>query len=243
MLDASVEQVLYYSRGIALLQQVEGQTVVQAIIDRIAGALMNGELHPGDRLPPEPDMAANLGVSRTALREATKTLCGLGVLRARRRGGTFVAAQFSPRMLDPLIFGLIIERGSPDELYELRVLLEVDAVELAIKKASAADFEKLEVRLAAFADLIPAGNLEALNQEDMAFHCTLLEIGGNPSFARVAMAVMQLFAQPMRVALRSMGPEKALNNHRLLLEAIRARDLLEAERLIELAFRESRAHL
>ncbi len=138
-----------------------------------------GELRPGDRPPPEPELAAAFGVSRTALREATKTMCGLGVLRARRRGGTCVAAQFSPRMLDPLNFGLIIERGSPDELYELRVLLEVDAAELA----------RLDERLEAFAALLPSGAPGALSREDLASHHTLLEIGGNQSFARVAAAI------------------------------------------------------
>lgn len=204
---------------------------------------MDGELHPGDRLPPEPELAATFGVSRTALREATKTLCGLGVLKARRRGGTFVAAQFSPRMLDPLIFGLIIERGSPDELYELRVLLEVDAVELAIRRADQDDLHRLEEHLAAFEALIPGGDHEALHLEDVAFHQTLLQIGGNQSFARVAAVVIQLFAQPMRAALRNLGPEAVLANHRSLVEAIRRRDLPEAKRLIENAFRASRAHL
>ena len=70
------------------------------------------------------------------------------------------------------------------------MLLEVDAAELTIRKATEADLARLDERLAAFAALIPGGDLEALSREDLAFHRTLLEIGGNPSFARVATAVM-----------------------------------------------------
>ena len=243
MRKAAADQLDREPKRVGQLKPVDGQTVVQSIIDRLARALVTGELRPGDRLLPEPELAASFGVSRAALREATKTLGGLGVLQARRRGGTFVAAQFSPRMLDPLIFGLIIERGSPDELYELRVLLEVDAAELAIRKATEADLARLDERLDAFAVLIPAGDPEALNREDLAFHHTLLGIGGNPSFARVAAAVMQLYAGPMREALTSLGPEKVLSNHRALTAAIRERDLLKAKGLIESSFRESRAHL
>jgi GntR family transcriptional repressor for pyruvate dehydrogenase complex len=225
-----------------LFQPIQSTTVVQKIIDKITQSLLKGELKPGDRLPPEPDLALQLGVSRTSLREALKTLCGLGVLVARKRGGTFVANSGSHVMLDPLIFNLIIENGSKDDLYELRVLLEVDAIELTIKKATEADLEILARDLERFEQTIPSGNLELLAELDFQFHLRLVEIGKNPYFSRVSHVVMQLFAQPIAKALKQIGPEQVLASHRALHQAIAERDLLRAKDHIVKAFESSRQH-
>ncbi len=226
-----------------MFQPIQSSTVVQQIIDKITQSLIKGELKPGDRLPPEPELALQFGVSRTSLREALKTLGGLGVLVARKRGGTFIATSGSQSMLDPLIFSLIIEKGSKDELFELRVLLEVDAIELVIKKASDADFILLANELDKFAANISSGNLELLANLDLQFHLTLLQISNNPSFSRIARVVMQLFATPIQNALQTLGPEQVLSNHRALFQAIVARDLLKAKDHVVKAFESTRQFL
>jgi GntR family transcriptional repressor for pyruvate dehydrogenase complex len=223
-----------------LFQPIQSTTVVQKIIDKITNSLLKGELKPGDRLPPEPELALQLGVSRTSLREALKTLCGLGVLVARKRGGTFVADSGSQIMLDPLIFNLILENGSRDDLYELRVLLEVDAVELAIKKATETDLEMLHQDLEKFEKTISSGDFELLAELDFQFHQRLMQFGKNPYFSRVSQVVMQLFAQPIAKALKKIGPEHVLSSHRYLYQAIVDRDLLRAKEHIVKAFESSR---
>jgi GntR family transcriptional repressor for pyruvate dehydrogenase complex len=223
-----------------LFQPIHSSTVVQQIIDKITQSLIRGELKPGDRLPPEPQLAVQLGVSRTSLREALKTLGGLGVLVARKRGGTFIATSGSLSMLDPLIFNLIIEKGSKDELFELRVLLEVDAIELAIKKATDGDFAVLAKELDKFEASIPEGNPERLAELDLEFHMRLLEFSKNESFTRIAKVIMQLFANPIEKAQRVIGPEQVLSNHRALYQAMVERDLLKAKDHVVRAFESSR---
>jgi GntR family transcriptional repressor for pyruvate dehydrogenase complex len=231
------------NRGGSLFQPIHSSTVVQQIIEKITQSLIRGELKPGDRLPPEPELAVQLGVSRTSLREALKTLGGLGVLVARKRGGTFIATAGSQAMFDPLIFNLIIEKGSKDELFELRVLLEVDAIELAIKKADAADFAMLEAELRKFEENIPGGDLALLAELDFQFHLRLLGIAKNPSFVRIATVVMQLFASPIAKSLQTIGPEQVLANHRALYQAMVDRDLLRAKDHVVKAFESSRQFL
>jgi GntR family transcriptional repressor for pyruvate dehydrogenase complex len=226
-----------------LLQPTKSTTVVQKVIDRITNSLIKGELKPGDRLPPEPDLALQFGVSRASLREALKTLCGLGVLVARKRGGTFVAAAGSQLMLDPLIFNLIIENGSRDHLFELRVLLEVDAVELLIKKATPDDLLILAQDLEQFAALLSDGDLEALARLDYQFHLRLIQMAKNPYFNRISQVVMQLYADPIEKALRQMGPDQVLASHRELYQAIVAGDLLKAKDHILKAFESFRRNL
>lgn len=226
-----------------LFQPIQSSTVVQKIIDKITQSLIKGELKPGDRLPPEPELAGMLGVSRTSLREALKTLGGLGVLVARKRGGTFVATSGSQLMLDPLIFNLIIENGSKDHLFELRVLLEVDAVELAINKATAEDLQQLARQLERFEKTIPSGDWDLLAKLDYQFHLQLILITKNPYFIRISQVVMQLFAGPIEKALKEMGPQQVLANHRSLYQAIAERDLLKAKEHINKAFECCRNYL
>ena len=226
-----------------MFQPVQSTTVVQQIIDKITHSLIKGELQPGDRLPPEPELAVQLGVSRTSLREALKTLCGLGVLNARKRGGTFIATEGSQSMLNPLIFNLIIEKGSKDELFELRVLLEVDAIELVIKKATADDLKVLAEELDEFEKNIPGGNLELLADLDLRFHLRLLQITNNSSFIRISQLIMQLFESPIKEALKMIGPDQVLKNHRALYQALVGRDLLKAKEHVVRAFESSKQFL
>lgn len=223
-----------------MFQPIQSTTVVQQIIDKITQSLIKGELKPGDRLPPEPELAIQLGVSRTSLREALKTLCGLGVLNARKRGGTFIATEGSQSMLNPLVFNLIIEKGSKEDLFELRVLLEVDAIELAIKKATTNDLKLLANELDEFEKSIPGGDLELLADLDLHFHLRLLQISNNASFIKISQLIMQLFAYPIEKALKTIGPNQVLANHRDLYQAILERDLLRAKEHVVHAFESSR---
>ncbi len=216
---------------------------MQQIIEKITQSLIRGELKPGDRLPPEPELAAQLGVSRTSLREALKTLGGLGVLVAKKRGGTFIATSGSQSMLDPLIFNLIIEKGSRDELFELRVLLEVDAVELAMNKASVQDLADLEKALKKFEENLPGGDVKLLADLDLQFHLKVLEMSKNDSFIRISKVVMQLFASPIEKTIHQIGPEQVLINHRALHQAMVDRDLLRAKEHIIKSFESSRQFL
>lgn len=226
-----------------MFQPIQSTTVVQQIIEKITQSLIKGELKPGDRLPPEPELALQLGVSRTSLREALKTLSGLGVLNARKRGGTFIATEGSQLMLNPLIFNLIIEKGPKDDLFELRVLLEVDAIELAIKKATTDDFKLLVNELDEFEKSIPSGDLELLADLDLRFHLRLLQISNNSSFIRISQLIMQLFANPIEKTLKKIGPKQVLDNHRELYQAIVERDLLRAKEHVVRAFESSRQYL
>ncbi|HBE77323.1 MAG TPA: hypothetical protein DDW65_06015 [Firmicutes bacterium] len=226
-----------------LFQPIQSSTVVQQIIDKISQSLINGELKPGDRLPPEPELAAQLGVSRTSLREALKTLGGLGVLVARKRGGTFIATSGSQSMIDPLIFNLIIEKGSKEDLFELRVMLEVDAIELVIKKATIEDLNQLELELVNYEKMIPSNNVELLAELDLQFHLQLLKITKNSSFIRISQVVMQLYANPIKKTLRMIGPKQVLANHRALFQAISDRDLLRAKDHVVKSFESSKQFL
>ena len=153
------------------LKNLKSESVVQKVINCLTDGMVSGELKPGDKLPTEPELAATLGVARTSVREATKILTYLGVLESRRSEGTFVANGFQESMIDPMVYGIILNKGEDfDSLMELRELTEVGILRLAIKKRSEEGLETIREKLDAFSDALEQGNLTAAFQADNDFH-------------------------------------------------------------------------
>ena len=153
------------------LKNLKSESVVQKVINCLTDGMVSGELKPGDKLPTEPELAATLGVARTSVREATKILTYLGVLESRRSEGTFVANGFQESMIDPMVYGIILNKGEDfDRLMELRELTEVGILRLAIKKRSEEGLETIREKLDAFSDAVEQENLTAAFQADNDFH-------------------------------------------------------------------------
>lgn len=153
------------------LKNLKSESVVQKVINCLTDGMVSGELKPGDKLPTEPELAATLGVARTSVREATKILTYLGVLESRRSEGTFVANGFQESMIDPMVYGIILNKGEDfDSLMELRELTEVGILRLAIKKRSKEGLETIREKLDAFSDAVEQENLTAAFQADNDFH-------------------------------------------------------------------------
>ena len=153
------------------LKNLKSESVVQKVINCFTDGMVSGELKPGDKLPTEPELAATLGVARTSVREATKILTYLGVLESRRSEGTFVANGFQESMIDPMVYGIILNKGEDfDSLMELRELTEVGILSLAIKKRSEEGLETIREKLDAFSDAVEQENLTAAFQADNDFH-------------------------------------------------------------------------
>ncbi len=155
------------------LKSLKSESVVQRVINCLTDAMVNKELKPGDKLPTEPELAAAFGVARTSVREATKILTYMGVLESRRSEGTFVASGFQESMIDPMVYGIILNQGEDfQSLIELRELTEVGILRLAIKKQSREGLDLIRQRLEEFeAAAAREGDvLEAVFQADNNFH-------------------------------------------------------------------------
>ena len=155
------------------LKSLKSESVVQRVIDCLTDAMVSKQLKPGDELPTEPELAAAFGVARTSVREATKILTYMGVLESRRSEGTFVTSGFQESMIDPMVYGIILNQGEDFEsLIELRELTEVGILRLAIKKQSQEGLDLIRQRLEEFEDAIALkeDRLEAVFQADNNFH-------------------------------------------------------------------------
>ena len=175
------------------LRKVQTKSVPQQIIDSLTEAMINRELRPGDKLPTEIELAESLAVGRNSVREAIKILECLGVLEIRRPEGTFVREGFSEKMIDPLVYGVILcQDDSYDQLMELRELMEVGVFRLAMKNREG--LPALASKLEELHEEIRKGpeNIEKAFERDNEFHDMISLMGNNPLVHKLNLVVRTL---------------------------------------------------
>ena len=182
-------------QNISYLKKVSSESVVQQVINALTEAMINRELRPGDKIPTEAEMAESMGVGRNSIREAIKILVYLGVLEIRRAEGTFVCEGFSESMIDPMIYGIILDKeDSYENLMELREMIEVGVLQLAMAKVQEEELQSLKEKLEHMETAIKAGpdNVESAFWADNEFHDAICNIGKNPLVNKINQVVRVL---------------------------------------------------
>lgn len=106
------------------IEPVERNPLYKQVLDRIRALVDAGSITPGDRLPPERDLAAQLGISRTSLRQALSALEALGVLEIRHGAGVYVRDTEPDQMTHSLAVVLVEQNRRLPEVMEARMALE-----------------------------------------------------------------------------------------------------------------------
>lgn len=187
------------------LRPIDNTSIVQQVIDRLTYAMIYKELRPGDKLPTEMELAASFGVGRNSIREAIKILVSFGVLEIRRPEGTFVSSGFSDKMINPLLYGIILDQSdSLDNLKELREWIDYGILELAMEKAEPEDLFQLEEQLNKLLDDIDAGDPEKVFVSDDNFHEAISTAAHNSLLGQIAKLVRTLTSEMRMSTIRNM---------------------------------------
>ncbi|MFL6115529.1 MAG: FadR/GntR family transcriptional regulator [Catenulispora sp.] len=150
-------------------------------IDKIKDMITNGLLRPGDRLPKEADLAAELGLSRSSLREAVRALSLIHVLDVRQGDGTYVTSLEPARLLEAMSFVVDFHRDDTVlEFLEVRRILEPAATAMAAERITDRQIADLRAHLAALGS---APTVEDLIGNDLEFHRQVCASGGNTVLA------------------------------------------------------------
>ena len=206
-----------------MLQRVQKRSVADMIIEQLAELIESGRLQAGDRVPAELELSAQLGVSRSSVREAMKALQFMGLVE-RSNDGTLVTPDAPIRLLSR---SLESERAQAaidiPHLFEARRILEGGIAALAAGRATEqalAQLEGLCRRMEA-----PGIDFESYFSLDMRFHNHICELAGNPVLARLWSVIHELLnvGRPAIRQVREIQHYSNLNHARLL-EAFRARD-------------------
>ncbi|MBB4008371.1 FCD domain-containing protein [Allorhizobium taibaishanense] len=198
------------------------------LTDRIGAIIIERGLRAGDRLPAERVLSAELGISRSRLREAIQQLISRGLVESRRGGGTFVASQDAAQSLEtalkPLVPVMQGETGYWRDVMEIRKSLETDAAYYAALRASDADKARLT---AAFEAMTAAedGEPDVQAQADTAFHVAIAEAAHNIVLRQVVAGLSELLRQSIAQSLvhfyrqPDLGPQLT-RQHALILRCI-----------------------
>ena len=180
---------------VSYLKKINCESVVQQVIRCLTEAMVNKELRPGDKLPTELELAESMGIGRNSVREALKILTYLGVLEIHRPEGTFVGEGFTRSMINPMIYGIILEGAdSYTNLMDLRGIVESGVVYQAMKKYNEEDVQQLKKALDHLKEEIQKGtdNVQGVFESDNQFHEMISHMGHNPLVDKINQVVREL---------------------------------------------------
>ena len=195
--------------------------MAQAAIRRY---ILERRLRAGDPLPAEGQLAVDLGISRTSVREAVKALESLGILEARARVGLFVRAFSLDPILDNLGYGLLADRTSVRELLQVREHLEASFMPLVVRSLTPQRRHVLRSVVDRMGERAARG--EVFSEEDRFFHRVLYEHVGNDLLLKLIDVFWVVFSRLRDEALveEEDDPVRAWEDHRRIVEALERGD-------------------
>ncbi|MGM7668020.1 FadR/GntR family transcriptional regulator [Microbacterium sp. A93] len=207
----------------AALGSLPSGSPVSEVARRLMDLFTSGSVASGARLPPERQLAATLGVGRSAVREALAALEILGIVDVRPGSGTYLRGAASELLPQTLRWGLLIGERRTAQLLELREGLEIYVARLAATRADDAILE----RMAQIVERMRATvtELAAFARADLDFHHALAEAAGNETLTdqvHVVRSLLQVYAD--RAVHDREHAERAVAEHEAVLEAVRAKD-------------------
>ncbi|MGQ0549202.1 MAG: FadR/GntR family transcriptional regulator [Armatimonadota bacterium] len=203
--------------------------VYEEVAARIRRLISDGRLKPGDKLPPERELASALGVSRTSIRDAIRTLQAAGLLEPRQGEGTVIRELSTDAVVGPIASALLARRDLLADLMAVRKMIEPAMAREAARHARPDEVRQMEAILTRQAARLEAGGLAI--EEDSAFHDMIARASRNQVVPKVLDALMDLLREGRERSLQGRGrPQRSLRGHRQILEAIRQRDAALAAR-------------
>ena len=199
-------------------------SVTTKAIDSIRAMIRSGELSPGDRLPPEQELAERLGVSRGSLREAVRALSQINVLDVRRGDGTYVTSLAPSELLSGMVFAMeLLQSHGLEEVVEVRRLLLPPAAALAAQRVTKAQLEQMHTVVEQLERATDPDEIARLHNR---FGALVYEASGNETLSSILRA-LQLRGENVRRAWLSSEPlhrDIALTHQRMLLDALERGD-------------------
>ncbi len=215
-------------------------TASERTVEALRELISSGRFSPGDRLPRESDLAAEIGVSKGTLRSAVASLAGSGVLRVRQGDGTYVGDLDAEHLLRPLAAAMpLLNDSSVLDLNQFRTLLEPNAVAYGISNFNA----DIDARLSELVDEMEnrTDDVNVHAQLDDAFHAVLLEALGNQVLSEL-MRIVSVQARRASIWRMKTDPKAivAINlDHRTILSAVLERDVEATRSALHLHLRDT----
>ncbi|QGF24346.1 FadR/GntR family transcriptional regulator [Raineyella fluvialis] len=215
----------------------EGSRAYEVVLNHIEEAILGGSLVIGQQLPPERDLATQLGVSRAAVREAIHALVAQGVLSASvgPRGGTRVAAFRTEALKKVLRLQVALADFPVEDVTEVRIALERTTIAAACRDITEEHLEELRDILD---EMAVAQDPDTFNDLDTRFHVAIANTGRNTLATDMTIAIRESLRRPIVTAEKNMRDWPAFRratmaDHQEVYEALLARDQKRAATAME----------
>ncbi|MEU1089249.1 FadR/GntR family transcriptional regulator [Streptomyces sp. NPDC005576] len=198
--------------------------VTDEAIEKIKDMIVSGALRPGDRLPKESELAADLGLSRNSLREAVRALSLIRILDVRQGDGTYVTSLDPQLLLEALSFVVDFHRDDTVlEFLAVRRILEPAATAMAASRIEDAELDALAAQLDALGS---EPSVEELVAADLDFHRGIVQASGNTVLCSLldGLSGPTTRARVWRGLTQEDALSRTLQEHRAILAALRDRD-------------------
>jgi len=202
------------------------RSLVDQALDQMRRRISDGLWPVGQRLPTEPELVAELGISRNTVREAMRVLAFSGLIEVRQGDGSYVRA-----LVDPLDTLKVLSRCSLEQARETRHILEVEAIGLAAMRRTDEDLQALHQALRA-SGAHYHGDLEQYIACDLVFHRRLVDAAHNPALSELYRYFSSVIAAQLRQSLNIVPRHQhVFDLHAEILAAVEQQDPQRAKAL------------
>jgi GntR family transcriptional regulator, transcriptional repressor for pyruvate dehydrogenase complex len=203
------------------------------VVQQIKALIFGGRLATGDPLPSEKDLTEQFGLSRITIRDALRVLESEGLIEIKvgARGGAFVAQPSAHRVSESLTNLLRLQRITIQELIEARLAVEPHVASLAAKRATPADIAAMELAVENAQAGRTAGDPRFM-PHSIAFHIALAEAAKNQVLLSTVNSIRTPFQEVLATLPADDMAERAIADHRQILDAIKTHDPERAQRLM-----------
>jgi GntR family transcriptional regulator, transcriptional repressor for pyruvate dehydrogenase complex len=218
-----------------LFSAVTPRKIPDAVYKQMVALISSGRLKPGERLPSERDMAADMGVSRQSIREAINKAKTVGLIEVKQGGGSVVVSSVKTHLKTPMSIILEEQAEKIFEFLEIRRLFEGWCAERAAVAAKPADLRAMTGLLKGMEELQPGE--AAWEKADLSFHSAIAAASHNLIAIHIMEGLKASFNNYFKAKKFALGPERKdllLDQHAGILAAIKQKNMVKArERMTE----------
>ncbi len=213
------------------------KSVVDQVMDGIISDIIEGKINPGDKLPTEMELCAQYDAGRNSVREAIKKLEANGVVYIKRADGTFVSESYNQKMLDPMLYSIILHKNSWKDFVELRSVIDIGTLQVIINNAKEDDnYREFKRILAKMEKEVyeDEPSIDKIMECDTEFHAAIAAIANNPQLVTITDYITKLTTPSRKKAIKDILDKKEEENfiklHRQMLEVIEHR---QSEKIVQ----------
>ena len=203
----------------------------RSVVDGIVSGIISGRFQPGSKLPTEVELCREYEAGRNSVREAVKKLEANGVVYIKRADGTFVSESYNQKLLDPMLYQIILRKNSWKDFVQLRAVIEIGTLNVILEKELEQKKiqklyeiqEKMQIVLNE-----PKPDPDKIMEADTEFHTGIAELSENPQIVTITEYITRLTVPSRLEAIRKVIEKGEVEHfaelHRQILEVISKRE-------------------